>query len=310
MERLLQGAINEAFLFEEDMSSSTTCHGDLIPGYNPEMPFLKLLQSALQEVTPSTCASPIQHDLDFQNYHSNSDVIPKIEQMDSCITHEAPAVLPQLAICSTSGGTVAIPRSRRRKRPRSSPSKKPEEAECQRRTHITVERNRRRLMNGHFATLKSLIPSYLVQRGDQASIVGGAINFVKDLEQQLLSLQAEKQSRTTAVSAATLEGFFISPQYTGYSRCSGEGGVDVEATVVQGHVNLKVAGRREVRQLLRLIASLQQLKMSVLHLMVTTMDTRLVLYCFNLKMEEGCRLGSADEIAAAVHHIFSYYSDC
>lgn len=29
-----------------------------------------------------------------------------------------------------------------------------------------------------------------------------------------------------------------------------------------------------------------------------------------LQMEEGCRLGSADEIAAAVHHIFSYYSDC
>lgn len=114
--------------------------------------------------------------------------------------------------------------------------------------------------------------------------MGGAINFVKDLEQQLLSLQAKKQSRTTAVSAATLEGFFISPQYTGYSRCSGEGGVDVEATVVQGHVNLKVAGRREVRQLLRLIASLQQLKMSVLHLMVTTMDSRLVLYCFNLKV--------------------------
>lgn len=151
-------------LFEEDMSSTTRCHGDLIPGYNPEMPFLKLLQSALQEVTPSTCASPIQHDLDFQYYHSNSDVIPKIEQMDSCITHEAPAVLPQPAICSTSGGPVAIPRSRRRKRPRSSPSKKPEEAECQRRTHITVERNRRRLMNEHFATLKSLIPSCLVQR--------------------------------------------------------------------------------------------------------------------------------------------------
>lgn len=168
-------------LFEEDMSSTTTCHGDLIPGYNPEMPFLKLLQSALQEVTPSTCASPIQHDLDFQNCHSNSDVIPKIEQMDSCITHEAPAVLPQPAICSTSGGAVAMPRSRRRKRPRSSPSKKPEEAECQRRTHITVERNRRRLMNEHFATLKSLIPSYLVQRVRLQFTYSSSIFFISCL---------------------------------------------------------------------------------------------------------------------------------
>jgi hypothetical protein len=114
--------------------------------------------------------------------------------------------------------------------------------------------------------------------------VGGAIHFVKDLEQQFLSLQSEKRSRTATASVATLEDFFIAPQYTGYSCCRGEGGVDVEATVVQGHINLKVAGRREPHQLLRLIAALQELKMTVLHLMVTAMDSRSVLYCFNLKV--------------------------
>ncbi|KAJ3689663.1 hypothetical protein LUZ61_018827 [Rhynchospora tenuis] len=283
MERLLQGDINEAFLFEEDMSATSTCLGDTIPGYNPEMPFLKLLQSALQ-ATPSTRDTQIQNVLDCQNYHSNLAIKPKIEQMESCITHEAPVVLPRPATCSTSGGDVTMPRPRRRKRPRTSSAKKPEEAECQRRTHIAVERNRRRLMNEHFATLKSLIPPYLVQRGDQASIVGGAIHFIKDLEQHLLSLQAEKQSRTAAASVATLEGFFISPQYTGYSRCSGEGSVDVEATVVQGHVNLKVAGRREARLLQRYVVALQELRMTVLHLMVTAVDAQSVLYCFNLKV--------------------------
>lgn len=114
--------------------------------------------------------------------------------------------------------------------------------------------------------------------------MGGAIHFVKDLEQQILSLQAEKRSRTAASSVATLEGFFVSPQYTGYSCCRGEGGFDVEATVVQGHINLKVAGRRHSRQLLTLIAALQELKMTVLHLMVTVMDAQSVLYCFNLKV--------------------------
>jgi hypothetical protein len=104
--------------------------------------------------------------------------------------------------------------------------------------------------------------------------VGGAIHFVKDLEQQFLSLQSEKCSRTATASVATLED----------SCCRGEGGVDVEATVVQGHINLKVAGRREPHQLLRLIAALQELKMTVLHLMVTAMDSRSVLYCFNLKV--------------------------
>lgn len=148
------------------MSFTSTCHGDLIPGYNPEMPFLKLLQSALEEVTPSNCDFHMQHcQLDLDNYNCNSsDVKPKIEQMESCITHEAPPLLPPPATCNPSRGAVPMLRPRRRKRPRTSPTKKPEEAECQRRTHITVERNRRRLMNEHFATLKSLIPPYLLQR--------------------------------------------------------------------------------------------------------------------------------------------------
>jgi hypothetical protein len=114
--------------------------------------------------------------------------------------------------------------------------------------------------------------------------VGGAIHFVKDLEQQVLSLQAAKRSRMDVASVATLEDFFIAPQYTGYSCCRGEGRVDVEATVVQGHINLKVAGRRESHQLLRFIAALQEFKVTVLHLMVTAMDARSVLYCFNLKV--------------------------
>jgi Helix-loop-helix DNA-binding domain len=145
-------------LFEEDMRSTSTCHGDLNPGYNPEMPFLKLLQSALEEVTPSNCDSHMQH------YQCNSDVKPKIEQMESCITHEAPPIPPPSVMFNPSRGAVPTLRPRRRKRPRTSATKKPEEAECQRRTHITVERNRRRLMNEHFATLKSLIPPHLVQR--------------------------------------------------------------------------------------------------------------------------------------------------
>jgi Helix-loop-helix DNA-binding domain len=146
------------------MSSTGACHGDLIPGYNPQMPFLKPLQSALEEVAPSNCDSHMQHYLHLQNYQCNSDVKPKIEQMESCVTHEAPPVPPPPTMFNPSRGAVPMLRPRRRKQPRSSPTKKPEEAECQRGTHITVERNRRRLMNEHFATLKSLIPTYLVQR--------------------------------------------------------------------------------------------------------------------------------------------------
>ncbi|KAA8525867.1 hypothetical protein F0562_007722 [Nyssa sinensis] len=81
-------------------------------------------------------------------------------------------------------------RKKRRRRPKVCKNK--EEAETQRMTHITVERNRRKQMNEHLAVLRSLMPESYVQRGDQASIVGGAIEFVKELEHLLQTLEAQK----------------------------------------------------------------------------------------------------------------------
>ncbi|PON55416.1 Basic helix-loop-helix transcription factor [Trema orientale] len=82
--------------------------------------------------------------------------------------------------------------SGRRKRRRTRSSKNKEELENQRMTHIAVERNRRKQMNEYLAVLRSLMPPSYVQRGDQASIIGGAINFVKELEQLLQSMEGHK----------------------------------------------------------------------------------------------------------------------
>ncbi|PIN11557.1 hypothetical protein CDL12_15840 [Handroanthus impetiginosus] len=81
----------------------------------------------------------------------------------------------------------------KRKRPRS--VKTSEEVESQRMTHIAVERNRRKQMNEHLRVLRSLMPSSYVQRGDQASIIGGAIEFVRELEQLLQCLESQKRRR-------------------------------------------------------------------------------------------------------------------
>ncbi|XP_021748944.1 transcription factor FAMA-like isoform X2 [Chenopodium quinoa] len=83
--------------------------------------------------------------------------------------------------------------SSKRKRPRS--IKTNEEVESQRMTHIAVERNRRKQMNEHLRVLRSLMPSSYVQRGDQASIIGGAIEFVRELEQLLQCLESQKRRR-------------------------------------------------------------------------------------------------------------------
>lgn len=142
-----------------------------------QVPFLALLQGAMAE----------EQDDDKRQYAAFA--CPRTEDaglLESCVTHAtAPAA---------NGGVPG--QQRRRKRPRARPRaapapeakrKKPaEEAECQRMTHIAVERNRRRLMNDHLASLRSLIPSDYIPRVSHPCLTQEFIN---------LTSQCRKKSR-------------------------------------------------------------------------------------------------------------------
>ncbi|KAL0457272.1 UNVERIFIED_CONTAM: Transcription factor MUTE [Sesamum latifolium] len=67
-------------------------------------------------------------------------------------------------------------------------------------SHIAVERNRRRQMNEHLKVLRSLTPCFYIKRGDQASIIGGVIEFIKELHQVLQSLEAKKRRKSLSPS--------------------------------------------------------------------------------------------------------------
>ncbi|XP_061374882.1 transcription factor bHLH71 [Gastrolobium bilobum] len=216
-------------------------------------------------------------------------------------------------------------RKKRRRKPRVCENK--EEAETQRMTHITVERNRRKQMNEHLAVLRSLMPESYVQRGDQASVVGGAIEFVKELEHLLQSLEAQKlqllhqgvakTSEDTAISKfmrPPFAHFFEHPQYTWsqapnkYTSKTKAAIADIEVTLIETHANLRILSRRSPTKLSKLVAGFQTLNLTILHLNVTTIDP-LVLYSINAKVEEGCQLGSVDDIATAVHHLLRMIDD-
>ncbi|XP_061343893.1 transcription factor bHLH71-like [Gastrolobium bilobum] len=216
-------------------------------------------------------------------------------------------------------------RKKRRRKPRVCKSK--EESETQRMTHITVERNRRKQMNEHFAVLRSLTPENYVQRGDQASIVGGAIEFVKDLEYLLQSLEARKLQLLQQEMAQTNEDtaisklmrppfaqFFMYPQYTWsqtpnkYTSKTKAAIADIEVTLIETHANLRVLTRRSPGQLTKLVTGFQTLHLTILHLNVTTMDP-LVFYSISAKVEEGFELGSVDDIATAVHLLLGRFEE-
>ncbi|CAM0906266.1 unnamed protein product [Alopecurus aequalis] len=210
----------------------------------------------------------------------------------------------------------------RRKRRRTRPAKNSEEVESQRMTHIAIERNRRKQMNEYLAELRSRMPPSYAHRGDQASIVGGAINFVKELEQRLQSLEAHKRSRQCAAKddgeaplPPTFAKFFTFPQYS-MRATSGPAPLvndeasgskpsvvaDVEVIMVESHANLRMLSRRRPRQLLRLVVALQGHRLTVLHLNMTSAG-QMVLYSLNLKVEDDCQLTSVDEIATAAHQV-------
>ncbi|CAN6290404.1 unnamed protein product [Urochloa humidicola] len=226
----------------------------------------------------------------------------------------------------------------RRKRRRAKVVKNKEEIETQRMTHIAVERNRRRQMNEYLAVLRSLMPPSYAHRGDQASIVGGAINYVRELEQLLQSLEVQKSIKSRASSPSTdagttspFAGFFSFPQYsttspaahgsssssstslgsptsnaaaTNSDACGRPAAVaDIEVTMVEGHASLKVLARRRPKQLLKLVAGLHQLRIPPLHLNMTTTVDAMVLYTFSLKVEDDSKMGSVEDIATAVHEI-------
>ncbi|XP_010422717.1 PREDICTED: transcription factor bHLH57-like [Camelina sativa] len=282
-----------------------------------KIPFLQMLQC----IDPNfTTAEPF-----LQSLLQIQTLEPK-----SCHTHTLDAITikrdpgqtddPEKDPRTEDGGaatTTVLKEKRKRKRTRAPKNK--DEVENQRMTHIAVERNRRRQMNEHLNSLRSLMPPSFLQRGDQASIVGGAIDFIKELEQLLQSLEAEKRndgtnetpktaSSTSSSSRACTTNSSVSSVSTtsedGFpARYGGGETAEVEATVIQNHVSLKVRCKRGKGQILRAIVSIEELKLAILHLSISS-SFDFVVYSFNLKIEDGCKLGSADEIATAVHQIF------
>ncbi|RCV25256.1 hypothetical protein SETIT_5G151800v2 [Setaria italica] len=202
-------------------------------------------------------------------------------------------------------------------------------------SHIAVERNRRRQMNEHLKVLRSLTPALYIKRGDQASIIGGAIDFIRELQQVLDSLEARKKRRSSSGSG----GFGFTPSPTPSPRShllSSSGGAtsssagsstpsppvvgkvapavkelaaccnspvaDVEARISGANVLLRTLSRRAPGQAATMVALLEALHLEVLHLNISTMDDT-VLHSFVLKIGLECQV-SVEDLAYEVQQTF------
>ena len=153
--------------------------------------------------------------------------------------------------------------------------------------------------------LITFVKNFLKVQGDQASIVGGAIEFVKEMEHFLQSLEAKKvklkqeltgpnystenATTTSEFPQPPFSQFFVSPQYTWsqipskFTSKTAASIADIEATLIETHANLRILSRRSPRQLSKLVSGFHTLYLTVLHINVTTMDP-LVLYSISAKV--------------------------
>lgn len=132
--------------------------------------------------------------------------------------------------------------------------------------------------------------------------MGGAIEFVKELEHMLQSLEAKKlqllqqevvqsneDSNIFKLMRPPFAQFFVYPQYTWsqapnkYTSKTKASIADIEVTLIETHANLRILSRKSPRQLSKLVAGFQTLYLTILHLNVTTIDP-LVLYSISAKV--------------------------
>jgi hypothetical protein len=195
-------------------------------------------------------------------------------------------------------------------------------------SHIAVERNRRRQMNEHLKVLRSLTPALYIKRGDQASIIGGAIDFIRELQQVLDSLEARKKRRSSSgggggfattttttpsptpsprshlvLSSATSSAGRSTPSppvaaagkaplaVKELAACCNSPVADVEARISGANVLLRTLSRRAPGQAATMVALLEALHLEVLHLNISTMDDT-VLHSFVLKARRSLSLSS------------------
>ncbi|XP_015888270.2 transcription factor MUTE [Ziziphus jujuba] len=189
-------------------------------------------------------------------------------------------------------------------------------------SHIAVERNRRRQMNEHLKVLRSLTPCFYIKRGDQASIIGGVIEFIKEMHQVLQSLESKKRRKSLSPSPGPSPRPLLQPSTPhhlidqphhlidhhnpfGFESCVKELGAscnspvaDVEAKISGSNVMLKVISRRVAGQIAKIISVLERLSFEVLHLNISSMEDT-VLYSFVIKIGLECRL-SVEELVLEV----------
>lgn len=151
------------------------------------------------------------------------------------------------------------------------------------------------MFNPLYSSLSCSNLSYSWQlKGDQASIIAGVIEFIKELHLVLQSLEAKKRRKSLSPSpgpsprplqlSPTPESPFITHNtFKELGACCNSPVADVEARISGSNVMLKTISKRIPGQVVKIINVLEKLSFEILHLNISTMQET-VLYSFVIKV--------------------------
>ncbi|KAF6144727.1 hypothetical protein GIB67_017746 [Kingdonia uniflora] len=143
--------------------------------------------------------------------------------------------------------------------------------------------------------------------GDQASIIGGAVDFIKELHLILHSLESIKQRKNLS-PRPLLHSSPASESSVGFEHlkelgaCSNSPIADVEAKISGSNIILRVISRRSPGQILKIICLLEKHSFEILHLNISSMDDT-VLYSFVIKISLESQL-CVEELTLEVQQSF------
>ncbi|CAN0902907.1 Transcription factor SPEECHLESS [Linum grandiflorum] len=174
-------------------------------------------------------------------------------------------------------------------------------------------------MNGHLSLLRSLMPSFYVKRGDQASIIGGVVEYIKELQQVLQSLEAKKQRK--AYTEVLLSPRLIpsprpihlppisppTPQtpntpFKHLVAKSRSSVADVEVKFSGANLVVKTVSYKIPGQVVKIISALEDMCLEILHVSINGVDDTMH-NSFTIKIGVECQL-SAEELAQQIQRTF------
>ena len=138
-------------------------------------------------------------------------------------------------------------------------------------------------------------PPWYGEKGDQASIIGGAVEFINELHLVLRSLESKKKRRRISPSRSPSPRSLMpvtpppaipssAARPLELSACSSSPAADVEVKINGSNAILRTLSKRIPGQPSKVISLLENLSFEILHLNISTMEET-ALYSFVVKVE-------------------------